>query len=87
MLNSKEKVFSAKVKMSYHKAVLIPNQKSTRCNLVATQYTEAKTEKKDLKIMITPSFGMLDRFSRPILDQKGTLHTLILCSSTSSSKP
>ena len=44
MLNSKEKVFSGKVKMSYHKAVIL-SQRSTRCNLVATQYTEAKIEK------------------------------------------
>lgn len=36
---------------------------------------------------LTPSLGILARLSRPILDQKGTLHVLIRCSSTSRSKP
>lgn len=74
ILNSKEKVFSAKVKMS----IIRQSDSKSKKHKIATwqllNIQEAKTEKKDLKIMITPSFGMLDRFSRPILDQKGTLH-------------
>lgn len=37
--------------------------------------------------LLTPSLGILALLRRPILDQWGTLHTLILCRITSRSKP
>ena len=38
-------------------------------------------------VLLTPSLGIFALLRRPILDQWGTLHTLILCRITSRSKP
>lgn len=40
-----------------------------------------------LLLLLTPSLGIVALLRRPILDQWGTLHTLILCRITSRSKP
>lgn len=54
MLDSKEKCLVPRLKCPIIRQP-IPSQRSQA--------------EKILKIIITPSFGMLDRFSRPILDQ------------------